>query len=379
MKGKMAFTLTELIVAVVIFALTLLALFATYETFYRTSKQQIARTITSEKLRPAVEQIERFISDSGFGIARKYLDGTTNSSYDRPYDENTSDDENDLNTNPQEATNPQTLAAFAITINNDLKPPPDVTQTDYQNTVQIHVKSIVGESPYAGNYAIYDYDRFNNNEDVLKLALELPENEDPPAIIMDLSKNLMGNSGFYNSISRLLSALSSINNGNIIFLAKESARNVDNYFYFKTIRLSINTNENSDKYAYCEGNTYNLIVQRGQERGGQPLIPCVAYFNADFGCYENKKIKWQRDICKKVKDIKLVRIGLIVQSGFINKELLYHGDNPALTFPSLGRTGTNNTPVQYALKIDDTNIKNDQRYYKWEIIERIISTPNLNY
>jgi prepilin-type N-terminal cleavage/methylation domain-containing protein len=378
MWHKKAFTLIEMIVSIVIFMLSLLALYSAYEMFYRTSKQEIARTITSDKLRLAMEQLERFISDAGIGISNNYLEGSTVTNWNREYRENTiPDNDNRTLTNPRQATNGN-LAAFAVTLDNGNNIE-EITPSSYANLIQIHIKSIIGEYPYSGNYAVFDSERFNNNN-ILKTALNLPESEiNFTTIVMDLSKNLITSVCDNGLCKGQLPNINMLNNGNIIFVAKKTANNLNDYFYFKTIRLSSTNNENNEKYAYCNGNTRNLIVQRGNERGGQPLIPCVAYFNADFGCYDNKRIKWQRKVCSKIKNLKLVRIGLIVQNGFIDKNLIYH-EGDTLEFPSLGRTESPNnaSAVKYTIK-SNNNIKNDMRYYKWEIIERIIATPNLNY
>jgi type II secretory pathway pseudopilin PulG len=368
MKGSNAFTLTELIVAVIIFTLTLLALFATYEAFYRTSKQQIARTITSEKLRPAIEQLERIISDTGFGISKGDLENKA------------------LNTSvmPSCGSNIAIGGLTACIDNNGLES--ETNNENYNYPLQLFSKSVVGNNPYSGNYFVYD-DKIvstSNIENYLIDLFGLPSSNFR-TVVLDLNKNALQKNQLINELS-----INNLSNGNIIFIGRkidepDNKTEVEAYYYLKKIELSHTiANNDKKKYSICNPNTRNIQITNinpGNNRDSlsNPIITCVAYFNADFGCYDGRKIKWQRDICKKVKDIKLVRLGLIVQSGFINKELQYHGDKPTLTFPSLGRTGTNNTPVQYALKIDDTNIKNDQRYYKWEIIERIISTPNLNY
>ena len=368
MKGKMAFTLTELIVAVAIFALTLLALFATYETFYRSSKQQIARTATSDKLRPAVEQLERFISDAGFGISKDDLENNNlNRSSMPPCDQNIDSKE---------------IGGLTACIDNDGLES-ETNRDEYNYPLQLFSKSVVGNNPYSGNYFVYDdkIDGTSNIENYLIDLFGLPSSNFR-TVVLDLNKNALQKNQLISELS-----IDNLINGNIILIGRiideqNNEENVEAYYYLKRIELSQTLDNN--KYSICNPNTRNIQItninpDNNVDSFTNPIIPCVAYFNTDFGCYDNKKIKWQRNICEKVKDIKLVRIGLIVQSGFINKELQYHGDKPTLTFPSLGKTDTNNTAVEYTLIKDDNNIKNDQRYYKWEIIERIISTPNLNY
>lgn len=370
MKGCKGFTLTELIVAVIIFILTLLALFATYEVFYRTSKQQIAIAQTSEKLRPAIEQLERFISDAGFGISKDDLDGETRPNYineeDEPEEgETIQDNEN----NPSGINN---YAAIAVSADNNITF--ETNNNNYNTPVQIHLKSIIGEYPFSGNYVVYDDIRFGNNEDLLKSSLELPETEQNfSTIVMDINKNII------NGPIRGLPATNLLDNGNIIFICKKGAQSINDYYYFKTIKLSKQRNEerSDSKYNICNPKTYNLQIVRG-EGIPQPLIPCVAYFNADFGCYDGRKTKWQNNICTKIKDLKAIRLGLIVQSGFINKEYLY-SEGDTLKFPTLGRTETSTDPVEFTIQVDNSNIRNDMRYYKWEIIERIIATPNVNF
>jgi type II secretory pathway pseudopilin PulG len=383
MKGCKGFTLTELIVAVIIFILTLLALFATYEVFYRTSKQQIATAQTSEKLRPAIEQLERFISDAGFGISKDDLDGDT-SSTDYSNDEDEPEEGENIEENEENPDKSKDLAAISISTDNKIEFETNNSDSDYNKPVQIHLKSILGEYPFSGNYVVYDDYRFSNNsDDLLKSALGLPRDE-PDAnfktIVMDINKNII-NKNINEGLNNGLPDTGSLENGNIIFIGKSNAQDIDDYYYFKTIKLSSRTNDNEErgdnKYNICNPKTYNLQIVRGQGVP-QPLIPCVAYFNADFGCYDGRKTKWQRDICKKIKDLRAVKIGLIVQSGFINKEYLY-SEGDTLKFPTLGRTETSTDPVEFTIQVDNSNIRNDMRYYKWEIIERIIATPNVNF
>ena len=371
MNGCKGFTLTELIVAVLIFILTLLALFATYEVFYRTSKQQIAIAQTSEKLRPAIEQLERFISDAGFGISKDDIDGETRPNYINEEEE--PEEGETIQDNEENPTGIANLAAISVSTDNNIEF--ETNNNDYNNPVQIHLKSIIGEYPFSGNYVVYDYIRFGNNEDLLKSSLELPETEQNfSTIVMDIKKNIT------NGPIRGLPATNLLDNGNIIFICKRSAESIDDYYYFKTIKLSstLNGDRGDNKYNICNPNTRNLLIGRGSSNFGQPLIPCVAYFNADFGCYDGRKIKWQNNICTKIKDLKAIRLGLIVQSGFINKEYLYK-EGDILKFPSLGRTETSIDPVEFTIQIDSSNIRNDMRYYKWEIIERIIATPNVSF
>jgi len=295
MKGCKGFTLTEFIVALLISLLTLLALYATYEIFYRTSKQQIARTQVAERLRPAIEQLERFISDAGLGIAKDELDGNTRPNYINEEDE-------PIDVDQENPNGVNSYAAIAASIDNNIiiwQP----INNDYNNPVQIHLKSIIGEYPFSGNYVVYDDVRFADNEELLKASLGLPADEqDFSTIVMDINKNIIG--GTFTGIPDT----SILKNSNIIFVCKKGAENIDDYYYFKTIKLSANTNEErqDNKYNICNPNTYNLQVVRGQGVP-QPLIPCVAYFNADFGCYDNRKIKWQRNICEEIKDLKAIK------------------------------------------------------------------------
>ena len=369
MKGCKGFTLTELIVAVIIFILTLLALFATYEVFYRTSKQQIATAQTSEKLRPAIEQLERLISDAGFGISKDYLDGDTSTTAYINEEDEPDEGENieDNEENPDESKN---LAAIAISTDSNIEF--ETNNSDYNNPLQIHLKSIIGEYPYSGNYVVYDNNMFNDENNLLS-ALGLQNERDFSTIVMDINKIIIG--GLNNG----LPDTGLLENGNIIIVGKSNAQNIDDYYYFKTIKLSSRTNEErgDNKYNICNPKTYNLQIVRGQGVP-QPLIPCVAYFNADFGCYDGRKVKWHRNICKKIKDLRAVKIGLIVQSGFINKEYLY-SEGDTLKFPTLGKTETSSDSVEFTIQVDNSNIRNDMRYYKWEIIERIIATPNVNF
>jgi Tfp pilus assembly protein PilE len=370
MKGYKGFTLTEFIVAVLIFSLTLIALFTTYEVFYRTSKQQIARTQVAEKLRPATEQLERFISDAGYGISKEELDGETNPSYLNGEEEPVEGEPTNVDeANPNGINN---YAAIAASADNNIN---FVTNnSDYNSSIQIHLKSIIGEYPFSGNYVVYDDVRFGDNEDLIKAALGLPTNEqDFSTIVMDINKNIIGGPFTGAPDTSLLE------NSNIIFVCKKGTESIDDYYYFKTIKLSTNTNEErgDKKYNICNPKTYNLQVVRGQGVP-QTLIPCVAYFNADFGCYDNERIKWQKNICTKINKLKIIRIGLIVQNGFINKNYLY-SEGDTLTFPTLGRTGSSSNPVAYTIQIDSNNIRNDMRYYKWEVIERIIATSNVSY
>lgn len=368
MKGCKGFTLTELIVAVIIFILTLLALFAAYEVFYRTSKQHIARTQTSEKLRPAIEQLERLISDAGFGIFKDDLDGKTRTDYKNEEDE--PEESEIIEENEENPDKSKDLAAIAVSDDNNITF--ETNNNNYNTPVQIHLKSIIGEYPYSGNYVVYDNNRFNDESDLLS-ALGLQNERDFSTIVMDINKNII------NEPIRGLPATNLLNNGNIILVCKKGTQDINDYYYFKTIKLSSRTNGERDdnKYNICNPKTYNLQIVRGQGVP-QPLIPCVAYFNADFGCYDGRKVKWQNNICTKIKDLRVVRIGLIVQSGFINKEYLY-SEGDTLTFPTLGKTEESTDSVEFTIQVDNSNIRNDMRYYKWEIIERIIATPNVNF
>ena len=347
-NSSYAFTLTEVIFALLVFSLMMIALYTTYDIFYKTSKQQISYTQASEKLRPAIEQLERLISDAGLGIDKEAIYGPTE----------VDDNDNDTLING---------AAISVFYNTGHELLGNITTNPQTDSLpEISVKSLIGENSYSGNFIVYDSEKFENNDEMLS-ALNMPGNTQFSSIVMNLNKNILSGplSGLPNDME----------DGNIIFVCKTGAQNIDDYYYIKTINLKSTSNSEDSAYSYCAPNTYNLQITRGGS-GGEPLIPCVAYFNADFACDTGENFEWKKEICNKVEDIRIVRIGLIVQTGTRNRDMVYTGNTPVLRFPSLG--APYNKPFEYELITDNNDIRNDQRYYRWEIIERQIATSNLD-
>jgi len=320
--GKKGFTLIELLVAISIFVILGVAVYSSYITFYRSSKRQISITQTGEELRPALEMVDRMVRDAGFGILSEDL---------------------------SEAFQVIDNTTHGLTRRSDISFIPEIT-----------VCSLLGEHPESGKNMVYDEDRDDDT------------NLGDPRIMMDVNKE------------KLELVDENPVDGAIQFRCKsEDGTNCeDPYYYVKTLKLSVNPNDpNSEGYneAYrqCEPNTYNLLIKRGDESIPKPLIPCVAYFAADYGCKNGDIIEFKEDICDSVLDLKVVRIGLIVQSGYINKmRPIYDGDAVSLTFPTIGTYGRDSDPLSYTL-IENSDRRKDQRYYNWHVIEKIISMENL--
>lgn len=320
--GKKGFTLIEVLTALSIFVILGVAVYSSYITFYRSSKRQISITQTGEELRPALEMIDRMVRDAGFGILSEDLSEAFQVSED---------------------------TAHGLTGLPDISFIPEIT-----------VCSLLGEHPESGKNMVYDEDR----DDETDLG--------DPRIMMDRNKE------------KLELVEGSPVDGAIQFRCKsEDGTNcADPYYYVKTLKLSANPNDpNSagynEAYRQCEPSTYNLLIKRGDESIPKPLIPCVAYFAADYGCKNGDIIEFKEDLCESVLDLKVVRIGLIVQSGYINKmRPIYDGDDVSLTFPTIGTYGRDNDPLSYILT-ENSDMRKDQRYYNWHVIEKIISMENL--
>jgi len=227
-------------------------------------------------------------------------------------------------------------------------------------TPEITVYSLLGEHPESGKNMVYDEDR----DDETNLGV--------PRIMMDRNKE------------KLELVDENPVDGAIQFRCKSEDGTTcdDPYYYVKTLKLSANQNDPNiagynEAYRQCEPNTYNLLIKRGDESIPKPLIPCVAYFAADYGCKNGDIIEFTESFCDSVLDLKVVRIGLIVQSGYINKmRPVYDSDNVSLTFPTIGTYAGDDDPLSYTL-IENSDMRRNQRYYNWHVIEKIISMENL--
>jgi len=122
----------------------------------------------------------------------------------------------------------------------------------------------------------------------------------------------------------------------------------------------------SNKPSMCAEGTSVLKRDQDPPDGGgtSPVLDCVKELEFRVGCVDsNGKITWSTS-CGPSQKLKMVRLGMVVQSGVREKEEVFPYSNLSL----FGDLGSGSVIV---------TLEREERHYRWITAEKIISLPNV--
>jgi len=122
----------------------------------------------------------------------------------------------------------------------------------------------------------------------------------------------------------------------------------------------------SNKPSMCAEGTSVLKRDQDPPDGGgtSPVLDCVKELEFRVGCVDsNGNITWSTS-CEPPPKLKMVRLGMVVQSGVREKEVVFPYSNLSL----FGDLGSGSVIVK---------LTDEERHYRWITAEKIISLPNV--
>jgi len=136
--------------------------------------------------------------------------------------------------------------------------------------------------------------------------------------------------------------------------------------YKTKFHLGSYENSSSNKPSMCAEGT--SVLKRNQDPpdggGTSPVLDCVKELEFRVGCVDsNGNITWSTS-CEHSQKLKMVRLGMVVQSGVREKEVAFPYSNLSL----FGDLGSGSVIV---------TLTEEERHYRWITAEKIISLPNV--
>jgi len=130
-------------------------------------------------------------------------------------------------------------------------------------------------------------------------------------------------------------------------------------------KFYLDSYSSSDKPSMCAEGT--SVLKRDQDLpdggGTSPVLDCVKELKFRVGCVDsNGNITWSTS-CKSSQKLKMVRLGMVVQSGVREKEVVFPSN-----LSLFGDLGSGSVIV---------TLDEEERHYRWITAEKIISLPNV--